>query len=405
MRKAVAYLLIIIALTLPISSLINQSKAQTEPEPTVCLIPSEYYNTTATQVNQAFTMSITISNVTNLWSWDANIKWNPKYLNMTRTPTEGSFMRKAGSTLFIPTRPRKGSEPDISDTLMSNSGANGSGVLATLYFKILSHCAKTPIQLLNITLEAPNPPNAPYGASNPPIIPKSNSSTALITLLINGAPAANAGQDQVVRQGTSVVFNGSNSVQIGSNPTYTWSFSDGTPKTLEGVIANYTFNTPGVYNVTLTLEDSLGSDNSSVTTTVKPFPKPTAIIILQGITTGQNASIGQPITFNGSESYENENGTISGYLWSMGDGIGIGKNQTITYAYALPGKYNVTLTVFDVNNNTAITSTQINVVKSSSSITPLIQQSSGLPPEVLAIIILVTVIVWSGSIFWFRKRT
>jgi hypothetical protein len=406
MRKAVAYLLVIIALTFSISSLTNQSKAQTEPQPTVCLIPSEYYNTTATQVNQAFTLSIAISNVTNLWSWDASIRWNPKYLNMTRTPTEGGFMRKAGSTLFIPTRPLKGSEPDISDTLLSNSGANGSGVLATLYFEILSHCAKTPIQLLNITLEAPNPPNALYGAPNPLITPTSNSSTATVTLLINGAPAANAGQDQEVRQGTLVIFNGSNSVQIGSNPIYKWSFVDnGTLKTLEGVIANYTFNTPGIYNVTLTLSDSLGSDNSSVTITVKPYPKPTAIIILQGITTGQNASVGQSITFNGSESYEEENGTIVSYVWNMGDGIGIGKNQTITYAYALSGNYTVTLTVFDANNNTAIASTEINVVKTSSSITAPIQDSSSLPLVILAIMVLVTIFVCGGSIFWLRKRT
>jgi len=405
MRKAVIYLLVIIALTFLFSSLTNQSKAQTEPKPTVCLIPSEYYNTTATQVNQAFTMSITISNVTDLWSWDANIRWNPNYLNMSRTPTEGSFMRKAGSTLFIPTRPLKGSEPDISDTLLANSGANGSGVLATLYFKILSHCAKTPIQLLNITLEAPNPPNAPYGAPNPLITPTSNSSTAIVTLLINGAPAANAGQDQEVRQGTLVIFNGSNSVQIGSNPIYTWSFVDGTSKTLEGVIANYTFNTPGVYNVTLTLSDSLGSDNSSVTITVKPYPKPTAIIILQGIATGQNASVGQSITFNGSESYEKENGTIVSYVWNMGDGIGIGKNQTITYAYARPGNYTVTLMVFDANNNTAINSTEINVVKTSSLIIAPIQDSSSPPLDVLVIMVLVTTFVCGGSIFWLKKRT
>jgi len=203
-----------------------------------------------------------------------------------------------------------------------------------------------------------------------------------------------------------VIFNGSNSVQIGSNPIYTWSFVDnGTLRTLEGVIANYAFNTPGVYNVTLTLSDSLGSDNSSIIITVKPYPKPNVIIVLQGITNGQNASVGQPITFNGSESYEKENGTIVSYLWNMGDGIGIGKNQTITYAYARPGNYTATLTVLDANNNTAIASTEINVVKTSSSITAPIQDSSSLPLAILAIMILVTIFVCGGSIFWLRKRT
>jgi PKD repeat protein len=400
MRKTVTYLLILIVLTFSISLLINQSKAQTGP--TVSLIPSA---TTATQLNQTFTVNVTISSVQDLWSWDANIRWNPRYLIMPRTPTEGSFMRQAGSTLFIATHPKNGSVPDISDTLMSNDGANGSGVLATLQFQVISQCARTPVQLSNITLLAPNPPNAPVGAPNPIITPTSNSSIATVTLILGRAPVANAGQDQVVHQGTRVIFNASDSVSSGSDPIYTWSFIDGTPKTLEGVVANYTFNTPGTYDVTLTLRDSFGSDNSSVTITVLSNPKPIAIITLQGFIAGQSASVGQSITFNGSESYEPDNGIIRSYLWNTGDGIGIGKNQTITYAYALPGTYNVTLTVFDANNNNATTSTTINVVKSSSPIITPIQQSSSLPLAILAIMVLVTIIVWGGSIFWLRKRT
>jgi len=399
MRKAVAYLPILIALTFSIFPLITQSRAQSEP--TVSLTPSK---STATQLNQTFTVNVTISNVQDLWSWDANIKWNPKHVVMTKTPTEGSFMRKAGPTLFVPTHPKNGSEPDISDTLLSNSGANGSGVLATLQFQVISQCARTPIQLLNITLEAPNPPNAPVGAPNPIITPTSNSSTATVTLILGEAPVANAGQDQVVRQGTTVIFNASNSVSPGSNSTYTWSFIDGTPKTLEGVIANYTFNTPGIYNVTLTLLDSLGNDNSTVTITVDKL-KLFAIITLQGITAEQTASVGQPISFNGSESHEQDNGIIRSYLWNMGDGIGIGKNQTIAYAYALPGSYNVTLTVFDANNNNATSSTTIDIVEGSSPITTSTHQSSSLPLAILAIMILVTIFAWGGSVFWLRKRT
>jgi hypothetical protein len=402
MRKTVAYLIILIGLALSISPLINQSKAQTEP--TVALIPLE---TTATQLNQTFAINITISNVQDLWSWDANIRWNPQYLTMTRTPTEGSFMRQVGSTLFIATHPENGSVPDISDTIMLNSGASGSGVLSTLQFQIIGQCSKTPIQLLNITLEAPKPPNAPVGAPNPMITPTSNSSTATATLILGKTPVANAGQDQVVPQGTLVIFNGSNSASFGGNQTYTWSFiEDNAQKTLKGIIANYTFNTPGNYTVTLTLRDSFGSDNSSVMITVLPPPKLFPVITLQGISAGQSASVGQPITFNGSESHVQDNGKISSYLWNTGDEIGIGKNQTITYAYAQPGNYTVTLTVFGANNNNnATTSTKINVVKSpSSSIVPT-QQSSSIPLAILAIMILVTIIVWGGSIFWLRKRT
>jgi PKD repeat protein len=243
------------------------------------------------------------------------------------------------------------------------------------------------------------------GTPNPTITPTSDSCTAAVTLVINGEPVANAGQDQVVHQGTLVIFNASNSVSSGSNPIYTWSFIDGTPKILEGMIANYTFNRPGKYTVTLTLQDSLGTDNSTVIITVLSNTKPIAKITLQGITAEQSASVEQSITFSGSESYEPGNGTICSYLWNMGDGIGIGTGQTITYAYALPGTYNVTLTVFDANDNNATTSTIINVVQSSSPSPSYSQQSFSLPPAILAILLLVTITVLVGAIFWLRKRT
>jgi len=62
-----------------------------------------------------------------------------------------------------------------------------------------------------------------------------------------------------VTQGTQVILNGSNSLSTGQNAVYTWSFFDGTSKTLNGMVTNYTFNLPGNYNVTLTVQDSLGN--------------------------------------------------------------------------------------------------------------------------------------------------
>ena len=60
-----------------------------------------------------------------------------------------------------------------------------------------------------------------------------------------GLPAPNAGQDQTVIQGATVAFNGSASKSSGTNPTYTWAFTDdGTPQTLTGINPTYTFKTP-----------------------------------------------------------------------------------------------------------------------------------------------------------------
>jgi len=55
--------------------------------------------------------------------------------------------------------------------------------------------------------------------------------------------------------------------------------------------------------------------------------------------------INQTITFNGSESYD-QDGRIISYHWNFGDGSeGIG--ETTTHVYTIPGDYNVTLQVTD----------------------------------------------------------
>jgi PKD repeat protein len=355
---------------------------------------------------------------------------------MTGVPTEGSFMTQQGSTLFIAV-PGAGSLPVIQDIFLTNTGVRGSGVLATLQFKVISQSASTTISLTGLELDAPTSPGATVGSPNPLITPTSDSSTATVSFVQGGAPAANAGQNQAVSQGTSVTFDASNSVSSGSNPTYTWSFTDGTQKTVTGKTASYTFSTPGIYTVTLTLQDSNGNSNSTVIITVQSNSKPVAVITVQGITAGQSVTTGQSIVFNGSSSYEPNNGEIQRYLWDMGDGQGTGTNATMTYAYLEAGTYNVTLTVFDATNLNGTASTLVNVTGSSVLSTPTPAGNSAaaptesptatpvenptaastaastsdpsgnvssMPPTILAILVIVTIAVLAGSTVWLRKR-
>lgn len=433
MKKKAIGLVIIALLALAIFPLTPNTKAQGDP--TVSLTPA---TTQVSQLDQTFTLSITISNVQDLWFWNGIIAWDPADLSLVNTPLEGNFMPQTGSTLFIPTNAVNGTIPSLSDALLTASGASGSGVLATLEFKVIAQFTSTSIQLSNLTLLAPLPAGEEIGTPNPPITPTSTSATTTVSYASGGAPAANAGPDQTVTQGTKVTFDGSKSISSGSNPTYSWTFTDnGAKQTLSGINPTYTFNNPGIYAVTLTLTDSNGVSNSTVTITVQSSNKPVAVIVVDGINQGQSVPAGQPITFNGTGSYET-NGNITRYLWNLGDTTQ-GTNATITHAYTISSKlksetYNVTLTVFDATNQNNTATTSITVVPGSSQTpspvttptktsTPTTTSSptssstptptpasndapqSSLPTAILVILVIITIAVFGGSTIWLRKRT
>jgi len=70
-------------------------------------------------------------------------------------------------------------------------------------------------------------------------------------------------------------------------------------------------------------------------------------------------SSGQTFTFNASTS----TGTIVNYFWNFGDGTTAGTSSpTIDHTYATSGTKGVTLTVTDVNGNSAAVSNNTTVV-------------------------------------------
>ena len=159
--------------------------------------------------------------------------------------------------------------------------------------------------------------------------------------------------------------------------------------------------------------------------------------------TGTTANVGQPLTFDGSSSYEPNNGTIEGYLWDMGDG-NVEMNATFTYNYSSSvilsteksTKLNVTLTVFDATNLNDTTSTILTILPSgttspssspdSSTIptptptttsaddsqttsnptqtSPIYQQAASVPSSVLAILVIITLLVLSRLNFLASKK-
>ncbi len=80
------------------------------------------------------------------------------------------------------------------------------------------------------------------------------------------APVADAGDPQIVDQGTVVTFDGSNSTDNVGIVSYIWSFTyDGAPRSLTGMIVTWKFDIPGYYPVALTVEDAAGLTGSNET--------------------------------------------------------------------------------------------------------------------------------------------
>jgi PKD repeat protein len=91
------------------------------------------------------------------------------------------------------------------------------------------------------------------------------SDTAIIRVLDNTNPRANAGQNQVTYIGDLVTFDAGLSTDNGRIIRYTWIFGDGDEGT--GNQSTHIYNLPGQYNVTLTVQDdanNVGIDHITV---------------------------------------------------------------------------------------------------------------------------------------------
>jgi len=155
--------------------------------------------------------------------------------------------------------------------------------------------------------------------------------------------------------GQTVLFNGSTSCPAGVSgsscattsltiTSWDWDFGDGTS---HGVVAtpSHVYAAPGPYAVSLVVTNSQGSVSAatvSVVTVTVGGPNPTSVF-----TTSVS---GKDVTANASTS----TGTIVNYFWTWGDGTAEGTTTPIkTHTYATSGNKTITLTVTDVNGNSA----------------------------------------------------
>jgi hypothetical protein len=136
-------------------------------------------------------------------------------------------------------------------------------------------------------------------------------------------------------------------------------FDLGFPPPPQDMMDSVTFGTPGTFTVGVRLTDTLGTTSTATATLrVTPITSSSAPVPVPSFAPSTTvAYTGQPITFDGSSSYEVfpgagcspvpvTSGQLGGYAWDFGDGAGgIAGAAVMSHAFATAGTYNVILRV------------------------------------------------------------
>lgn len=144
---------------------------------------------------------------------------------------------------------------------------------------------------------------------------------------------------------------------------YTWDFGDGSPQVTEGdPITNHTYNTYGIYTITLNVTDSEGKwDTESKQITVERLP------VADFTWSPVYPEVYEIVTFDASYSTP-DGGVIVSYEWDFGDGTlnVIEPDPITTHHYTSAGNYTVTLNVTDSEDRWDTESKIITVIGSPS---------------------------------------
>lgn len=158
-------------------------------------------------------------------------------------------------------------------------------------------------------------------------------------VIIDARPIADAGGGREVCSGDTVLFDASASRDPdGGLLRQQWDFGDGTRSDL--VNPAKTYQTPGVYAVTLTVRDESGLPrgvhSDRVAVAVREAPRARASGPLRICTN-------QPVRFDGSASTDAD-GSVDSFSWSFGDGSTAGGERPVKI-FERAGDYRVSLTI------------------------------------------------------------
>ncbi|MGD9170414.1 MAG: PKD domain-containing protein, partial [Candidatus Thiodiazotropha sp.] len=181
--------------------------------------------------------------------------------------------------------------------------------------------------------------------------------TASIGEVDKQAPVANVNGPYTGTVNAQLTFSSNGSKDPdGSIVSYSWDFGDG--DTASGADVSHTYTKEGSYNVTLTVEDNDGIQDSASTTAVIGVGNLAPTSDAKG---PYSAKVNEAVQFDGSGS-QDPDGSIAAYDWDFGDGSS-GSGSNPTHSYSEPGTYNVTLTVYDDSGALDADSTTVTVEK------------------------------------------
>ncbi len=143
---------------------------------------------------------------------------------------------------------------------------------------------------------------------------------------------------------------GDSSDDDGTIESYAWDFGDGATET--GKTASHTYAGAGTYDVKVTVTDDRGGkDTATKSVTVAPHVAPEAAF--------SSSTNDLQVNLDATDSADTD-GTVESYSWSFGDDTD-DTGKTVSHTYALPGTYDVELTVTDDDGLTDTVTHQVTV--------------------------------------------
>ncbi|MEA3558104.1 MAG: PKD domain-containing protein, partial [Candidatus Thermoplasmatota archaeon] len=154
---------------------------------------------------------------------------------------------------------------------------------------------------------------------------------------------ADAGESTNIKEGWTINFVGTDSHDNYRIVNFTWSIEESPLVLLYGPDVEYEFNVPGIFNVTLTVEDVSGNqDSDTITITVYDITEPIA-------NAGPDISVdcGDEVVFE--DTLSTDNVAINNHTWSFGYGSSEIElyGPAPVFTFDIPGVYHIELTVID----------------------------------------------------------